>query len=215
MKTTKYALLLPLCMLCVQCAAGTAQETKVQSPYKAGEDRQEMRTAALVVPPTFPVEPPDGATVTTRLNDAQIAGVLNEIVQSQLAQARVAGSKSGNYKVNELAAVIVTRRDAAAQDLAGHISMLQHSELLARVRADAQRVTSTMAGLTGVDFDMAYVAGQVREFSHDIILLDTRIIPDAQAPQLKRIATELRNAIAQNLTAAKALQNELIKNAGR
>lgn len=218
MTTTRYALVLPLCMLCVQC--GAAQESApVRTAPASAEAEPEMRPAALIVPPTWRAEPPEGAVVNTALNDAQTAGVLDAIVQTELAQARVAGRKARSYRVAELAAVIITRRSATEQDLAGFTSMLprgtEQSGLLTRVRADAHRVTGTMASLTGSDFDMAYVAGQIRQFSRDIIVLDTRLIPDAQAPELERIAKELRNAIIDNLAAAKALRNELIRKAGR
>ncbi len=219
MTTTKYALVLPLCMLCVQCGAAQESMPARTSPTTA-EAGQGMRPAALITPPTFSPEPPEGAELNNAaLNDGQTAGVIDAIVQSQLAQARVAGSKSGNYRVNELAAVIVTRRTATEKDLAGFKSTLpdglQDSDLLTRVRADAASVTGTMTALTGSAFDMAYVAGQIREFQNAIVVLDTRLIPDAQALELKRIATELRDAIVQNLAAAKALRTELIESGGR
>lgn len=211
------ALLLPLCMLCVQC--GATQTPAPQVPEEGAGAEQEMRPAALVAPPTFRPEEPEGEAVSATLNDAQTAGVLHAMVQTQVAQARVAARKADNYRVAELAAVIITRRDTTERDLAGFMSTLpdgaEDSQLLTRVQTEAQGVSGAMATLTGSAFDMAYVAGQIRELQHSLIVLDTRLVPDAEAPELQRIAKELRAATIDNLAAARALRNELIGGARR
>lgn len=201
------ALVLPLSVLGLQCSAAQAP------PFQSAE-AQKMRPAALIAPRTFSAEAPEGATVNAQLNDAQITGVLDAIVQGEIAQARVAKIRALNPHVTEFAENIIARRSAPERELADVASLLlpwgsQDSELLARVQADTQGVSANMDWLTDTDFDVAYVAGQIQEFQHAIIILDTRLIPDAHLPALQRITTELRTAIIEDLSAAKALHAEL------
>lgn len=210
MKTIAYAVA-PLCMLCVQCGAA-------QKPQPAStEAKQHMQPAALIAPRTFRAEPPEGATVNARLNDAQTTSVLEAIVRSQGAQARVAARKAQNSHVAEFAALIMASRSYTEGDLDDFIPMLpggtQDSDLLRRVRADAQDVTGAMVSLTGSSFDAAYVAGQIREYQHAMTVLDTRLISDARAPMLRRILDEFRSTLIQNLAAARELRAELNRHA--
>ncbi len=213
MKITR-ALLVPLSMLCVQCGASQASEPGSRTPAS-----EEMRPAALVAPPILRAEPPDGETNSTPLNDAQTAAVLSAIIQSQIAQANVAGPRANSDRVAKLAAVIITRRTNVQRELDNYIAALPHgaedSTLRRRVQADAQGVTDTMTRLNGIGFDAAYVGGQIREFEHALEILDTRVIPVTHSVELQRIASELQNALVQNLAAARALQRELVHNAGQ
>lgn len=177
-----------------------------------------MRTAALIAQPVRRPRRPD-APPTTALADPQTAAVLFAIVESEIAQAHAAEGKARSRRVAELAQAITTRRFASERDLAGFIATLsrglEQSEMLARLGKDADRVTSSMAGTTGADFDAAYLAGQIHTFERDIAVLDTRLVPDAQAHELERIARELRAGVVENLAAARALRGELVCKAGR
>lgn len=171
-----------------------------------------MRPAALIVPPAPGSQAPQPGALNTTLTDSQIAGVLGAIVQSEIAQAHLAEGKAASDGVVDLVEAITKERLAIERDLAGFISMLprglERSAMLARVQADADRVTS---GMAGDHFDLAYVTGQIHAFERDIAVLDTRLVPDAQAHELERIATELRADIVNNLAAARALRRELAK----
>lgn len=204
------AAVLPLSVLCVQC--GAAQKPPSRAPMARATPAAEpvMRPAALTLPPT----PQATRPATEPLTDAQIAAVLAAINQSEIAQAHVAGSKSADLRVDELAAVIITLRSGLQTELASYTSALrlepENSDLLTRVTADADDVTSTMTPLTGADFDVAYLDGQIREGEHAIDVLDTQLIPEARAPEIKRLGMSVRWAIRQDLDAARALRRELV-----
>ncbi len=129
--------------------------------------------------------------------------------------AKAPSGRAASGGVAELAAVITAQRSATEIDLASFISMLPrglaHSAMRQRVEADAERVSSSMAGQTGADFDIAYVAGQIRAFERDIAVLDTRLVPDAQARELERVAKELRADIVEDLATARTLHRLLIR----
>lgn len=204
MATRLRALALSLCMLCVQCGASLAPARSSAGP--AGK----MRPAALIVPPRGESPRP---FETTALTDAQIAAVLGAIVESEIAQAHLAEGKAASDGVADLAQSITKQRWATERDLAGFVSMLprglERSETFARVQADADRVTSSMAGFTGHGFDVAYVAGQIHAFERDIAILDSQLVPEAQTREIERIAKELRADIVQDLAVAKAVRRDL------
>jgi predicted outer membrane protein len=172
-----------------------------------------MRPAALVAA-TRPGSSGAGPMSTT-LTDPQAAAVLVAIVQSEIEQAHVAEGKAASGGVADLAAAIMAQRSATELDLAGVISMLPrglaHSAMRERVEADADRVSSSVAGQTGADFDIAYVAGQIRAFERDIAVLDTRLVPDAQAHELQRVAKELRADTVEDLATARRLHRLLVR----
>ncbi len=177
-----------------------------------------MRPAALVAPPIMRAELPEGETINKRLNDAQMAAVMSAIIQTQIGQANVARGKTESNRVAEFAVAMIPPRRAIARDLEAFTKKLpegaENSELLARVHDDAQSVTGSMVTLTAVAFDGAYIGGQISEFQHALVLLDTRI-PDVQSPELRSIATHLRNTLVKNLAEARALRTALVGAGGR
>lgn len=171
-----------------------------------------MRPAALIAPPGS--TPPEAS-----LSDPQTAAVLVAIVESEIVQAHIAEGKAASDGVADLATAIYARRSATERDLAGFMWMLppgtQHSGMLVRVEKDADRVTSGLAGQTGVHFDVAYIAGQIHAFERDIAVIDTRLVPDAQAHELVRIAKKLRADLVEDLAAARTLRGKFVRKAGR
>lgn len=174
-----------------------------------------MRLAAARIRPVPDLEPPE-ASISPPLTDPQNAAVLGAIVESEIDQAHIAEGKAASDGVTRFAGAIMARRSATERDLARFISMLpgglRRSRLLERVQANADRVAS---GMVGADFDVVYVTGQIHEFERDIAVLDTRLVPDAQARELERIAKELRADTVEDLAAAKALRRELVGRSGR
>lgn len=143
------------------------------------------------------------------LTDEQIAGITDAANTAEIAQAKLAQTKSKDANVKKFAAMMVTHHGEAKQKQAKLKLKAADSGPLTALQADAASMLNTLKSSTGKDFDHAYVAGQVDEHQKVLDTITGKLLPNAKNADLKAYLEEVRTRVEQHLTEAKQLQQSL------
>jgi len=152
-------------------------------------------------------------TNTAAPSDAQIAAIVVAANDADIANGRMAQTKSGNSDVKSFGRMMVTDHTSVndkAKALATQLNLTpQESDASRQMKATQDSLRSTLQGKSGAEFDKAYVSNEVE--LHQMVLneLDQNLIPNAQNAQLKQLLTDTRPAIAEHLQHARDLQQRL------
>lgn len=148
-----------------------------------------------------------------KLADDQILGAIHTANQAEIEQGKLAKSKGKDAKVKRYAAMMVKHHsEAEAKAVAiGKKNALAMTATPAStgLASDTRDLTSAMSAQAGAAFDKAYVDAQVKEHQSMIELIDKRLMPSAQAPDVKAYVDAVRTRTAQHLTDARELQAKL------
>jgi putative membrane protein len=149
------------------------------------------------------------------LTDEQILQVAHTADLGEIAQAKLALSKSKDPAVRKLAQMMV--RDHTQSDNKGAVVAkkndltLTSSSTSDSLKSDAEDSTRTLRTEAPADFGKDYVATQIREHQSLLDTLDQKLIANAKSADVKAYLAEVRAAVASHLEHAKALQSELTK----
>lgn len=142
------------------------------------------------------------------MSDGEILAVVSAINQGELKQAELAMQRSQNPQVRSVAQTIIadhTDIQRRAQSLAATADMQpKQNELSQALTKQARQMEEKLRGLTGEEFDKAYLQGQER--LHELALKTVRddLMPSARSAQLR----ELLSAAAPELQQHKELATE-------
>jgi putative membrane protein len=78
-----------------------------------------------------------------------------------------------------------------------------------KLMSDGATVQQNLQGLTGADFDRAYIANEVALHQQVLDMIDQTLIPAAQNQDLKNLLTQVRPAVAAHLEHARQVQSGL------
>jgi putative membrane protein len=149
------------------------------------------------------------------LTDEQILQIAHTADLGEIAQAKLALSKSKDPAVRKLAQMMV--RDHTQSDNKGAVVAKKNDLTLApssasdSIKSDVEDSTRTLRTEAPADFAKDYVATQIREHQALLDTLDQKLIADAKSADVKAYLVEVRAAVASHLEHAKALQTELTR----
>jgi len=83
------------------------------------------------------------------------------------------------------------------------------SSMSTTLESDAKQHTSTMSSRTGGDFDKAYIGAQVTEHQAVLDLIDTQLLPHAEAAEVKSFVQAVRSKVESHLKEAQDIQRKL------
>jgi putative membrane protein len=147
------------------------------------------------------------------LDDGQIVAVVHVADQGEIEQARQAVRKARSERVKQYAQHMVTEHSAAEAKLTavhtGPGSASQESAVTAQLRSSGNEIMGRLKSASGSDFDRAYIGAQVTEHAQVLDLLDNKLIPQAQNPDLRKALQDIRAKVENHLKMAETIQGEI------
>lgn len=217
-------LALPLFALAAACG-GDAEPIKDPSTAQTNPTPQDTRPVATTSNPPAEVAPPATPPVASsgpapmpppapeKMGDDQVLGALHVANQGEVEQGKLAKSKAKNANVKRFAEMMVkhhSEADAKATSISKKLTLqLATTQASSDLANAVKEKTTAMAGQLGVDFDKAYIDAQVKEHEAVVDLIDKRLAPSAQAPEVKAYVDAVRSKVVQHLADAKELQAKL------
>lgn len=164
----------------------------------------------VVVDSTVVVAPaPAPGTVT----DAQIAKIALGANSADSAAGELAKTRGTDANVKAFAQRMITDHTAANQEatqLATSANLTpEDSDMSRDMQKDADDNLQKLQGLSGKDFDKAYIDHEVDMHQHVLDDLDKNLIPNAQNAQLKQLLEKIRPTIDSHLQQARQIQEKI------
>ena len=140
------------------------------------------------------------------LSDEQIAAVTDAANSAEIAQAKLAESKSKDAGVKRFAAMMIAHHGAAKAKQAKLKLKLAESSVSAGLEADAASTLDALKTDKGKDFDKAYIAAMVDGHQKVLDTINDKLLPNAKNADLKAYLEEIKPRVEQHLKEAKQLQ---------
>jgi putative membrane protein len=172
-------------------------------------------TTSSSLPTPAPAEAQAPNPVPMELTDEQILQITHTANLGEIAQAKLAQSKTRDARVRKLAAMMLkdhTAADAEGMAIAKRENLTPApSATSTSIAGDVETATSTLRAENGVAFDKGYVDTQVKEHQAVLEVIDQKLLPSAKDPEVKAFLAEVRPKIAMHLQHAQDLQNAMQK----
>jgi putative membrane protein len=151
----------------------------------------------------------EGASPT----DPQIAAIVVTANQVDIDAGKLAKSKSTNKEVQDFANLMITDHtgvNSSATELVQKLKVTPEDNPTAQsLKKGGDENVAKLKGLSGKDFDKAYVDHEVTYHQSVIDALDKTLIPSAKNAELKALMVKVRPAFVAHLEHAKQLQAKL------
>lgn len=149
------------------------------------------------------------------LNDGQILQFTHFANAGEIAQAKLARTKTASAAVKKFAEMMITDhgeadKRGAAIAKTDKLTLTTSSES-ADLKSDADRNTDVLRAREGLDFAKEYVDVQVKEHQAVLDALDKKLIPAATRADVKVYLKAVREKVAAHLAHALDLQATLAK----
>jgi len=158
-------------------------------------------------------EAPSQAPAPGAPSDAEIAAIVVAANDADIANGKLAQSKTSNGDVKSFGVMMVTDHSAVndkAKALASQLNLTPQDDATSRsIMSTQDSMRTVLQAKSGAAFDKAYINNEVEYHQMVLNALDQTLIPNAQNAQLKQLLTDTRPAIAEHLQHAKDLQQKL------
>lgn len=181
--------------------ADAATTRNAPSATEAAASAQAAPEPAAASTPATPAPEP--------LSDEQIAAVTEAANSAEIAQAKIAQTKSKDAGVKRFAAMMITHHSEAKQKQAKLKLKPQESGVSTTLQADAASTLNALKADQGKDFDKVYVTAQVDEHQKVLDTINDKLLPNAKNAELKAYLEEVKSKVEQHLGEAKKLQQNL------
>ena len=152
----------------------------------------------------------EGTAGTQQMTDSQIAMVVMTADTAEVSQAKMATQKAQNKQVKSFANHMMkdhsTNEHQVAQFDKKRKMTPEESQLSQTLTTQAQQTSTQLQGMTGAQFDKAYMDAQVQQHQMVLDALNNQLIPNAQNTQLKDMLEKTAKKVAQHLEMAKKIQ---------
>lgn len=150
--------------------------------------------------------PAPDAPLTT---DGQVGAVITALHLAEIRQGRLAPTRASAPEVLAFAARLVSEHNAAASALGSmldEIGVVRSTVPLSqRIVTESTALEAELTALNGPAFDSAYLAARVAAHVSTLSLLDERLLPVAQAIELRETLMAMRMRAESDLAAARTL----------
>ena len=148
-------------------------------------------------------------------NDAQIAMIAVVANGVDVDAGKLAAEKSTNKTVKEFAETMVrdhTAVNAKAMALAKKLGVTPEESATSKsLKADGDKMLAKLKGMSGAEFDKAYVDNEVAYHEAVIGVVTNTLIPNTKNAELKSLLESAGPIFASHLEHAKHLQQSLKK----
>jgi putative membrane protein len=145
--------------------------------------------------------------------DPQIAMIVVMADNIDIDAGKLAATKSSNPKVKEFAELMVrdhTSVNKQATDLAKKLNLTpEQSPASQRLKSDGDKTLAKLRGLSGAEFDKAYIDSEVAYHKAVIKVVDDALIPNAKNAELKALLETGKPIFVSHLDHAKEMQTSL------
>jgi putative membrane protein len=192
--------LLAVALLTLAAACGGDGEGEGET---AATDSAPTDTAGMAATPAAPA-----------MGDPEIAAVLAASDSAEILPSQLVAQKGQNAQVKEFAQRMLTDHGALSDSLK---AMAQQAGIMPSPNAISQQMQSTaqssvqsLQGLSGAEFDRAYMQAMVQSHEAALNTITTQLIPSAQNPQLRTaLEQKVRPAVEMHLQQARTIAGSL------
>jgi putative membrane protein len=147
------------------------------------------------------------------LNDAEIAHIVVTANQVDIDAGNLAKKKASHEDVHAYAHRMVgehTDVNKEAKDLAAKLNVTpQDNPISKSLKEDGKKNLEKLQGLSGKDFDKAYIDGEVDLHTKVIDVADNKLVPNVKNEELKALLVKVRPTLVSHLDHAKKIQEKL------
>jgi putative membrane protein len=151
----------------------------------------------------------------TAPNDAQIAMIAVVADTVDIDAGKLAAEKASNKEVKAFGETMVrdhTAVNAKATALAKKLGVTpEESDTSKKLKADGDKTLARLKGLSGAEFDKAYVDNEVAYHEAVIGVVTNTLIPNTKNAELKSLLESAGPIFTSHLEHAKQLQKSLTK----
>ena len=145
--------------------------------------------------------------------DPQIAMIAVTADNIDIEAGKLAASKTSNAKVKEFANMMVrdhTSVNKKATALAKKLNITpEESDTSRSLKSDGDKTLERLRGLSGAEFDKAYIDNEVSYHESVAKVVDETLIPDSKNAELKALLKSAQPVFASHLKHAKELQSSM------
>jgi len=145
--------------------------------------------------------------------DPEIAMIAVTADNVDIAAGKLAATKTSNPKVKEFANLMIrdhTSVNKKATDLAKKLNLTpEESDTSRSLKSDGDTTLERFRGLSGAEFDKAYIDNEVTYHESVAKVVDDTLIPNAKNAELKSLLESARPIFASHLKHAKEVQSSL------
>jgi len=147
------------------------------------------------------------------MSDAQIAAITSMANKAEIDTSKLALSKTKNADVKRFAEMMVKDHSAAEDKAKTLLQKLdvspEEGDMSRQMKTELDTTSQKLQGLTGAEFDKAYIADQVKAHQNVLDHLDKHLITSADSPELKSHLDSFRKTIAAHLDEAKKIETKM------
>lgn len=145
--------------------------------------------------------------------DPQIAMIAVTADNVDIEAAKLAVSKTSNPKVKDFANLMIrdhTSVNKKATALAKKLKITpEESDTSRSLKSDGDKTLEKLRGMSGAEFDKAYIDNEVTYHEAVAKVVDDTLIPNAKNAELKALLESAKPIFASHLNHAKELQSSL------
>lgn len=145
--------------------------------------------------------------------DPQIAMIAVTADNVDINAGKLAADKTSNPKIKEFAELMVrdhTSVNNQATALAKKLNVTPEESATSRsLKSDGDKMIKKLKGLSGAEFDKAYIDNEVSYHEAVAGVVDNTLIPNAKNAELKALLESARPIFASHLNHAKEVQSSL------
>ncbi len=172
-------------------------------------------TAALAAVAMLGTTHAQTSTTGSAPNDAQIAMIAVVADTVDIDAGKMAEKRATNKEVKAFAETMVrdhTAVNTKATALAKKLGVTPEESATSKsLKSDGDKEMAKLEGMSGAEFDKAYVDNEVSYHEAVIGVLDKTLIPNTKNAELKDLLESARPIFASHLEHAKQLQKSLTK----
>jgi putative membrane protein len=169
---------------------------------------EETTTSSTTTTPESTTTAPSGSP-----SDAEIAATVTAANDTDIQNGQLALSKSANAEVKAFAKEMVAAHTQLNEQGSALLSKLSvtpsDNPTSTSIRTGGETTRASLNGLSGADFDKAYINAEVDLHQAVLDQLDNTLIPSAQNAELKELLQKARPTIQAHLDHAKSLKSKL------
>ena len=151
---------------------------------------------------------------TSPVTDPQIAAIVVAANTVDIKAGELAQSKTTNPKIKQFADTMVrdhTAVNKAAVELVTKLGVTpEENETSRSLTSSGEQTRERLGGLTGKEFDIAYIDNEVTYHATVIKALDDTLIPNARNAELKALLIKVRPSFVTHLQHAEQLKASMI-----
>jgi len=151
---------------------------------------------------------------TSPVTDPQIAAIVVAANTVDIKAGELAQSKTTNPKIKQFADTMVrdhTAVNKAAVDLVTKLGVTpEENETSRSLTSSGEQTRERIGGLSGKEFDTAYIDNEVTYHATVIKALDDTLIPNAKNAELKALLIKVRPSFVTHLQHAEQLKASMI-----